>query len=114
MRKALGVIKAADLVGATIGGPERNHRRAEHRRFLPQDRQEIHAGDAIEDTGQFINALETGRVDAITQDSSDLVGKRTQIKKPDDYVILPKRLSKELLLSQEAENWIEVPSLQKL
>jgi general L-amino acid transport system substrate-binding protein len=43
----------------------------------------------IEDTGQFIAALESGRVDAITQDSSDLVGKRTQLKKPDDYVVRP-------------------------
>ncbi|WP_245485984.1 MULTISPECIES: transporter substrate-binding domain-containing protein [unclassified Mesorhizobium] len=96
VRKDLGVTKAADLDGATIGVQsgttgELNFAdlfRKTGKKFTPV---------TIEDTGQFINALETGRVDAITQDSSDLVGKRTQLKKPDDYIILPERLSKEPL-----------------
>nr|WP_287068659.1 transporter substrate-binding domain-containing protein [Mesorhizobium sp.] len=96
VRKDLGVTKAADLDGATSGVQsgttgELNFAdlfRKTGKKFTPV---------TTEDTGQFINALETGRVDAITQDSSDLVGKRIQLKKPDDYIILPERLSKEPL-----------------
>ena len=69
----------------------------------------------IEETGEFINALESGRVDAITQDSSDLVGKRTQLKKPDDFVILPERLSKEPLAPAVAggdDRWLELVTIQ--
>ncbi|MDX8499009.1 amino acid ABC transporter substrate-binding protein [Mesorhizobium sp. VK4C] len=110
VRKALGVIKAADLDGSTIGVQSgttgelniADFFRKTGKKFTPV---------TIEDTGQFINALETGRVDAITQDSSDLVGKRTQLKKPDDYIILPERLSKEPLAPAIAggdDRWLEI------
>lgn len=110
VRKDLGVTKAADLDGATIGAQsgttgELNvadfFRKTGHK-FTPV---------TIEDTGQFIAALESGRVDAITQDSSDLVGKRTQLKNPDDYVLLPERLSKEPLAPAVAggdDRWLEI------
>ncbi|WP_199202344.1 amino acid ABC transporter substrate-binding protein [Mesorhizobium sp. 113-3-3] len=110
VRKDLGVTKAADLDGATIGVQSgttgelniADFFRKTGKKFTPV---------TIEDTGQFINALETGRVDAITQDSSDLVGKRTQLKKPDDYIILPERLSKEPLAPAIAggdDRWLEI------
>lgn len=110
VRKDLGVTKAADLDGATIGVQSgttgelniADFFRKTGKKFTPV---------TIEDTGEFTNALETGRVDAITQDSSDLVGKRTQLKKPDDYVILPERLSKEPLAPAIAggdDRWLEI------
>lgn len=110
VRKDLGVTKAADLDGATIGAQSgttgelnvADFFRKTGKKFTPV---------TIEDTGQFIAALESGRVDAITQDSSDLVGKRTQLKKPDDYVLLPERLSKEPLAPAIAggdDRWLEI------
>lgn len=110
VRKDLGVETAADLDGAAIGiqsgtTGELNiadfFRRTGHS-FTPV---------TIEDTREFIAALESGRVDAITQDSSDLVGKRTQLKAPDDYVLLPERLSKEPLAPAVAggdDRWLEI------
>jgi general L-amino acid transport system substrate-binding protein len=110
VRKDLGVTKTADLDGATIGAQSgttgelnvADFFRKTGKKFTPV---------TIEDTGQFIAALESGRVDAITQDSSDLVGKRTQLKKPDDYIILPERLSKEPLAPAIAggdDRWLEI------
>lgn len=110
VRKDLGVTKAADLDGATIGVQSgttgelniADFFRKTGKKFTPV---------TIEDTNEFINALESGRVDAITQDSSDLVGKRTQLKKPDDYIILPERLSKEPLAPAIAggdDRWLEI------
>jgi general L-amino acid transport system substrate-binding protein len=110
VRKDLGVTTAADLDGATIGVQSgttgelniADFFRRTGKKFTPV---------TIEDTGEFINALETGRVDAITQDSSDLVGKRTQLKAPDDYVVLPERLSKEPLAPAIAggdDRWLEI------
>lgn len=110
VRKDLGVTTAAELDGATIGAQSgttgelnvADFFRKAGKKFTPV---------TIEDTGQFIAALESGRVDAITQDSSDLVGKRTQLKKPDDYIILPERLSKEPLAPAVAggdDRWLEI------
>ena len=51
----------------------------------------------IEDTNEFIKAFASGRCDVLTQDSTDLAAKRIQLPKPDDYVLLPERISKEPL-----------------
>jgi general L-amino acid transport system substrate-binding protein len=108
-RKDIGVTSASQLDGATIGiqsgtTGELNiadfFRKSQHK-FKPV---------TIEDTSEFVAALESGRVDAITQDSSDLVGKLTQLKKPGDYVLLPERLSKEPLAPAVAggdDRWLE-------
>lgn len=110
VRKDLGVSSAADLDGATIGVQsgttgELNiadyFRKTDHK-FTPV---------TIEDTNEFNAALESARVDALTQDSTDLVGKRTQLKNPDDYVLLPERLSKEPLAPAVAsgdDRWLEI------
>jgi general L-amino acid transport system substrate-binding protein len=96
VRKDLGVEKAADLDGATIGIQSGTTGELNIADFFRKTGHSF-TPVTIEDTGEFIAALESGRVDAITQDSSDLVGKLTQLKKPDDYVVLPERLSKEPL-----------------
>ncbi|MCO6051884.1 amino acid ABC transporter substrate-binding protein [Mesorhizobium sp. RP14(2022)] len=110
VRKDLNVEKAADLDGATIGVQSGTTGELNIADFFRKTGKQF-TPVTIEDTGEFINALESGRVDAITQDSSDLVGKRTQLKKPDDYVVLPERLSKEPLAPAIAggdDRWLEI------
>ncbi|WGD53579.1 amino acid ABC transporter substrate-binding protein [Bradyrhizobium sp. CB1650] len=110
VRKDSGVTSASQLDGATIGiqsgtTGELNiadfFRKNAHR-FTPV---------TVEDTSEFVAALESGRVDAITQDSSDLAAKLVQLKKPNDYVLLPERLSKEPLAPAVAggdDRWLEI------
>ncbi|MBB6013564.1 amino acid ABC transporter substrate-binding protein [Aquamicrobium sp. NLF2-7] len=110
VRKDLGVEKAADLDGATIGIQSGTTGELNIADFFRKTGHSF-TPVTIEDTGEFIAALESGRVDAITQDSSDLVGKLTQLKKPDDYVVLPERLSKEPLAPAIAggdDRWLEI------
>ncbi|MFQ3455822.1 amino acid ABC transporter substrate-binding protein [Bradyrhizobium sp. UFLA01-814] len=110
VRKDIGVTSASQLDGATIGiqsgtTGELNiadfFRKSQHK-FTPV---------TIEDTSEFVSALQSGRVDAITQDSSDLGAKLTQLKKPNDYILLPERLSKEPLAPAVAsgdDRWLEI------
>ena len=109
-RKDLGVTTAAELDGATIGVQSGTTGELNIADFFRKTGKTF-TPVTIEDTNEFIAALESGRVDAITQDSSDLVGKRTQLKKPDDYIILPERLSKEPLAPAIAggdDRWLEI------
>lgn len=110
VRKDLGVTSAAELDGATIGVQSgttgelnlADFFRKQGKSFKPL---------TIEDTRQFNAALEEGRVDAITQDSADLVGKQRQLKNPENYVLLPERLSKEPLAPAIAggdDRWLEL------
>lgn len=110
VRKDLGVETAADLDGATIGIQSGTTGELNIADFFRKTGHSF-TPVTIEDTSEFIAALESGRVDAITQDSSDLVGKLTQLKKPDDYVLLPERLSKEPLAPAIAggdDRWLEI------
>ncbi len=109
-RKDLGVTSASELDGATIGVQTgttgelniADFFRKTGKKFTPV---------TIEDTSEFLSALETNRVDAITQDSSDLVGKLQQLKDPSAYVLLPERLSKEPLapaIVSGDDRWLEI------
>lgn len=110
VNKSLGVTKGNDLDGATIGVQsgttgELNiadfFRKSGHK-FTPV---------TIEDSNEFLKALESGRVDALTQDASDLALRRTLLAKPDDYILLPERLSKEPLAPAIAagdDRWLEI------
>ncbi|MEP7455780.1 amino acid ABC transporter substrate-binding protein [Phyllobacterium sp. SB3] len=110
VNKSLGVTKGSDLDGATIGVQsgttgELNiadfFRKSDHK-FTPV---------TIEDSNEFLKALESGRVDALTQDASDLALRRTLLKNPDDYILLPERLSKEPLAPAIAagdDRWLEI------
>jgi general L-amino acid transport system substrate-binding protein len=110
VRKDLGVAKGEDLDGATIGVQSgttgelniADFFRKTGKKFTPV---------TIEETSEFTKALDTGRVDALTQDSTDLAAKRTQLKSPDDYVLLPERLSKEPLAPAVRggdDQWLEI------
>ena len=110
VRKDLGVEKAADLDGATIGVQSGTTGELNIADFFRKTGKSF-TPVTIEDTSEFLAALESGRVDAITQDSSDLVGKLQQLKDPSAYVVLPERLSKEPLapaVTAGDDRWLEI------
>jgi general L-amino acid transport system substrate-binding protein len=110
VKKSLGVTKAADLNGATIGvqsGTTGELNIADFFRKAGKTFKPV----VIEDSKEFRSALESGRVDALTQDSTDLALGRVQLSKPDDYVLLPERLSKEPLAPAVRggdDRWLEI------
>jgi general L-amino acid transport system substrate-binding protein len=110
VRKDLGVTKGADLDGATIGIQSGTTGELNIADFFKKNGKTF-TPVTIEDTNEFLQALESGRVDAITQDASDLGIKQTQLKNPNDYVLLPERLSKEPLAPAIAggdDRWLEI------
>ena len=101
---------AAELDGATIGVQSGTTGELNIADFFRKTGKSF-TPVTIEDTSEFLAALEANRVDAITQDSSDLVGKLQQLKDPSAYVLLPERLSKEPLAPAIAagdDRWLEV------
>lgn len=110
VNKSLGVEKAADLDGATIGVQSGTTGELNIADFFRKTGKK-YTPVVIEDSKEFVAALESGRVDALTQDSSDLAIRRSQLAKPDDYVVLPERLSKEPLVPAVRagdDRWLEI------
>lgn len=110
VKKSLGVTKAADLDGATIGIQSGTTGELNIADFFRKTKKSFKPV-VIEETKEFRAALESGRVDALTQDASDLAISRTQLAKPDDYVLLPERLSKEPLVPAVRagdDRWLEI------
>jgi general L-amino acid transport system substrate-binding protein len=97
VRKSLNVAKGADLDGATIGIQSGTTGELNIADFFRRSKASFKPV-VIEATSEFIKALDSGRVDALTQDATDLAIRRTQLAKPDDFVLLPDRLSKEPLV----------------
>jgi general L-amino acid transport system substrate-binding protein len=110
VKKSLGVTKASDLDGATIGvqsGTTGELNIADFFRRTGKTYKPV----TIEDTNEFTQALVSGRVDALTQDSSDLALRRAAFPNPGDYILLPERLSKEPLAPAVAggdDRWLEI------
>ena len=96
VKKALGVTKASDLDGAAIGVQSGTTGELNIADFFKKTGK-TYKPVVIEDTNTFTQALLSGRVDALTQDGSDLGLRRAALPNPDDYVLLPERLSKEPL-----------------
>jgi general L-amino acid transport system substrate-binding protein len=110
VKKSLGVTKAADLDGATIGIQSGTTGELNIADFFRKTKKSFKPV-VIEDSKEFRTALESGRVDALTQDASDLGISRTQLPKPDDYILLPERLSKEPLapaVRSGDDRWLEI------
>ena len=110
VRKSLGVAKGADLNGATIGIQSGTTGELNNADIFRKSRKTFKPV-VIEETKDLRAALESGRVDALTQDSTDLVITRVQLSKPDDYVLLPERLSKEPLapaVRSGDDRWLEI------
>jgi general L-amino acid transport system substrate-binding protein len=94
--KKLGVKSAKELNGATVC-------------VLPGTTTELNAADyfrankmtmrpvVIESTPELAKAFFAGRCDCLTSDASQLAGARATAPNPDDYTILPERISREPL-----------------
>jgi general L-amino acid transport system substrate-binding protein len=110
VKKSLGVTKAADLDGATIGVQSGTTGEQNIADFFKKAGK-TYKSVVIEDTNTFTQALLSGRVDALTQDGSDLGLRRAALPTPDDYVLLPERLSKEPLAPAVLggdDRWLEI------
>jgi general L-amino acid transport system substrate-binding protein len=108
--KKLGVSKAAELNGATICIQSGTTGELNIADFFRQHKATFKPV-VIEDSAEFHKALVSGRCDALTQDASDLGITRTQLPSPDDYVLLPERLSKEPLVPAVRagdDQWLEI------
>ncbi|PWC40389.1 amino acid ABC transporter substrate-binding protein [Azospirillum sp. TSO22-1] len=111
--KALKVAKATELDGATVC-------------TMPGTTTELNVTDffrlnkisykpvVAEEFREVLAAFTAGRCDVLTQDASALAITRSQLPKPDDYVLLPERISKEPIAPavrfgddqwQEIVNW---------
>jgi general L-amino acid transport system substrate-binding protein len=96
VNRKLGVKSARELDGATVcmragTTTELNlgdYFRANQMQFTPI---------ALEKSDESAKALEAGRCDVLTSDQSQLYALRTQLAKPDEYVVLPEVISKEPL-----------------
>lgn len=65
----------------------------------------------IEDLRGAVSALAGGRCDVISQDGAGLATTRTMLRSPDDYAILPDRISKEPIapvVRYGDDQWLEV------
>jgi len=110
VRKSLGVTKGSELDGATVGIQSGTTGELNIADFFRKNKKTFKAV-VIEDGKEFRAALDSGRVDALTQDSSDLAIDRTQLAKPDDFVLLPERLSKEPLapaIRGGDDRWLQI------
>ena len=96
VRKSLGVTKGTDLDGATVGVQSGTTGELNIADFFRKTNKTFKPV-VIEDSKEFRTALDSGRADALTQDASDLAIDRTELTTPDDFILLPKRLSKEPL-----------------
>lgn len=108
--KALGVAKASALDGATVCVQQgtttelnlADFARRNNIRFRPV---------VIEDHRGAVAALAGGRCDVITQDGAGLATTRTMLRNPDDYVVLPDRISKEPIapvVRYGDDQWLEI------
>lgn len=109
--KKLGVKSAKDLNGATIcvqPGTTTELNLADYFRANKMDFKPV----VIEKLDEVENAFYSGRCDVFTTDSSALNANRlSRAPNPDDYVILPERISKEPLapvMRQGDEEWNDV------
>lgn len=96
--RSLGVTKASMLDGATVCVQQgtttelnlSDFARRAGIRFRPV---------VIEDHRGAVGALAGGRCDVITQDGAGLATTRTMLERPEDFLILPERISKEPIAS---------------
>ncbi|MDR3516702.1 MAG: amino acid ABC transporter substrate-binding protein [Azospirillaceae bacterium] len=108
--KKLGITKGSQLDGATVCVQTGTTGELNIADFFRQNKISFKPV-VIEETSQFRDAFATGRCDVLTQDSSDLAIERIQLPKPDDYVLLPERISKEPLapaIRYGDDQWLEI------
>jgi general L-amino acid transport system substrate-binding protein len=110
MSKAAKVDRAARLNGATVCVQQgtttelnlTDFARRNHISFKPV---------VMEDLRAAVSALAGGRCDVISQDGAGLATTRTMLRNPNDYVVLPDRISKEPIAAVVRfgdDQWLEV------
>jgi general L-amino acid transport system substrate-binding protein len=110
MSKAAKVDRAAQLNGATVCVQQgtttelnlTDFARRNHIAFKPV---------VLEDLRAAVSALAGGRCDVISQDGAGLATTRTMLRNPNDFVVLPDRISKEPIAAVVRfgdDQWLEV------
>jgi general L-amino acid transport system substrate-binding protein len=110
--RSSGVTSAARLDGATICVQQGTTTESNLADFARRHAITFHP-IVIEDLRGVVSALAGGRCDAISQDGAGLATTRTMLQRPDDYVILPDRISKEpiaAVVRSGDDQWLEVVS----
>jgi general L-amino acid transport system substrate-binding protein len=108
--KALNVSKAAALDGATVCVQQGTTTELNLADFARRNNIKFRPV-VIEDLRGAVAALAGGRCDVITQDGAGLATTRTMLRNPDDYVVLPDRLSKEPIapvIRYGDDQWLEL------
>ncbi len=106
------VTSATALDGATICVQQGTTTESNLADFARRHRITFHP-IVIEDLRGVVSALAGGRCDAISQDGAGLATTRTMLERPDDYVILHDRISKEPIapvVRSGDDQWLEVVS----
>jgi len=108
--KALNVAKAASLDGATVCVQQGTTTELNLADFARRNSIKFRPV-VIEDLRGAVAALAGGRCDVITQDGAGLATTRTMLRNPNDYVVLPDRLSKEPIapvIRYGDDQWLEL------
>ena len=92
--KALNVSKATALDGATVCVQQGTTTELNLADFARRNNIKFRPV-VIEDLRGAVAALASGRCDVISQDGAGLATTRTMLRNPNDYVVLPDRISKE-------------------
>lgn len=107
VKKALGVTEAKGLNGASICVTQGTTTELNLADFFRSNNLKYEIiGFSTNEEG--VKALEAGRCDAFTTDSSGLAAERLKFAKPDDFVILPTLISREPLgpaVKRGDESW---------
>jgi general L-amino acid transport system substrate-binding protein len=108
--RSLNVSKATGLDGATVCVQQGTTTELNLTDFARRNNIKFRPV-VIEDHRGAVAALAAGRCDVITQDGAGLATTRTMLRNPDDYVVLPDRISKEPIapvLRYGDDQWLEV------
>ena len=108
--KALNVSKAASLDGATVCVQQGTTTELNLADFARRNNIKFRPV-VIEDHRGAVAALAGGRCDVITQDGAGLATTRTMLRNPNDYVVLPDRISKEPIapvIRYGDDQWLEL------
>ena len=108
--KAAKVTKAASLDGATVCVQQGTTTELNLSDFARKNGITFRPV-VMEDLRAAVAALAAGRCDAITQDGAGLATTRTMLRDPENYVVLPDRISKEpiaAVVRDGDDQWLEV------
>jgi general L-amino acid transport system substrate-binding protein len=108
--KSLNVTKAAALDGATVCVQQGTTTELNLTDFARRNNIKFRPV-VIEDLRGAVSALASGRCDVITQDGAGLATTRTMLRNPNDYAVLPDRISKEPIapvVRYGDDQWLEL------